>query len=146
MDIAIVLYDRFTALDAIGPYEVLSRLPGREVRFVADQPGPLKTDNGVLTVLVEHGLDELEHPDVVVVPGGPGEVDVRAGGHVQRVAAGRPRDEHLDDVRVHRLADPRGRRAARRQDRHLPLAGARSPAGAGRACRAKSGSSTTASW
>ena len=83
MDIAIVLYDRFTALDAIGPYEVLSRLPGATVRFVADQPGPLKTDNGILTVVAEHGLGELEHPDVIVVPGGPGEVDVRAGGSVQ---------------------------------------------------------------
>ncbi len=82
MDIAIVLYDRFTALDAIGPYEVLSRIPGANLRFLAEEPGPVKTDNGVLTVLVEHGLDELEHPDVVVVPGGPGEVDVRAGSRV----------------------------------------------------------------
>ena len=40
MDIAIVLYDRFTALDAVGPYEVLSRIPGAKVSFVADRPGP----------------------------------------------------------------------------------------------------------
>ncbi|HTQ67486.1 MAG TPA: DJ-1/PfpI family protein [Solirubrobacteraceae bacterium] len=82
MDIAIVLYDRFTALDAIGPYEVLSRLPGANLRFLADEPGPVKTDNGILTVQVEHGLGELEHPDVIVVPGGPGEVAVRAGSRV----------------------------------------------------------------
>jgi transcriptional regulator GlxA family with amidase domain len=82
MDIAIVLYDRFTALDAVGPYEVLSRLPGANLRFLAAEPGPLKTDNGVLTVQVEHALGELEHPDVIVVPGGPGEVDVRAGNNV----------------------------------------------------------------
>jgi len=82
MDIAIVLYDRFTALDAVGPYEVLSRLPGANLRFLAAEPGPVKTDNGVLKVLVEHGLEELEHPDVIVVPGGPGEVDVRAGSRV----------------------------------------------------------------
>jgi transcriptional regulator GlxA family with amidase domain len=82
MDIAIVLYDRFTALDAVGPYEVLSRIPGAKVRFLADQPGPVRTDNGVLTVMVEHGLGELEHPDVILVPGGPGEVEVRAGGRV----------------------------------------------------------------
>ncbi len=50
MDIAIVLYDRFTALDAIGPYEVLSRLPGARVTFVAAEPGPVKTDNGMLAV------------------------------------------------------------------------------------------------
>ncbi len=82
MDIAIVLYDRFTALDAVGPYEVLIRIPDAKVQFLADQPGPVRTDNGILTVLVEHGLDELEHPDVIVVPGGPGEVDVRAGSRV----------------------------------------------------------------
>ncbi len=82
MDIAIVLYDRFTALDAVGPYEVLSRIPGAKVSFVADRPGPVRTDNGVLTMLVEHGLEALEHPDVVVVPGGPGEVQVRAGSRV----------------------------------------------------------------
>jgi transcriptional regulator GlxA family with amidase domain len=82
MDIAIVLYDRFTALDAVGPYEVLSRIPGAKLSFLAEHPGPVTTDNGILTVLVEHGLEEIEHPDVVVVPGGPGEVDVRAGSRV----------------------------------------------------------------
>ena len=82
MDIAIVLYDRFTALDAVGPYEVLSRIPGAKVRFLAQEPGPVRTDNGILTVLAEHGLEELEHPEVIVVPGGPGEVDVRAGTRV----------------------------------------------------------------
>jgi transcriptional regulator GlxA family with amidase domain len=82
MDIAIVLYDRFTALDAIGPYEVLSRLPGARVRFLAAEPGPVTTDNGLLTVLAEHGLDELERPEVIVVPGGPGEVAARAGGRL----------------------------------------------------------------
>ena len=80
MDIAIVLYDRFTALDAVGPYEVLSRVPGAQVRFVAVEPGPITTDNGILTVLVEHSLAEFEHPEVIVVPGGPGEVAARAGG------------------------------------------------------------------
>ena len=44
MDIAIPLYDRFTALDAIGPYEVLSRLPGAGVDFVAHEPGLVRTD------------------------------------------------------------------------------------------------------
>jgi transcriptional regulator GlxA family with amidase domain len=82
MDIAIVLYDRFTALDAVGPYEVLSRVPGAAVRFLAVQPGPITTDSGILTILAEHSLEELEHPDVIVVPGGPGEVAVRAGGRL----------------------------------------------------------------
>jgi putative intracellular protease/amidase len=82
MNIAIVLYDRFTALDAIGPYEVLSRLPGASVAFVAAEAGPVRTDNGMLTLLVERSLVQMPEPDIVLVPGGPGEVVQRAGGAV----------------------------------------------------------------
>jgi putative intracellular protease/amidase len=82
MNIAIVLYDKFTALDAIGPYEVLSRLPGASVKFVAAEPGPIKTDNGMLTILAEHTLEQVPAPDILLVPGGPGEVAQRAGGAV----------------------------------------------------------------
>jgi transcriptional regulator GlxA family with amidase domain len=80
MNIAILLYDKFTALDAIGPYEVLSRLPGATVTFVAAESGPVRTDNGMLTLLAEHSLADIRRPDVVLVPGGPGEVAARAGG------------------------------------------------------------------
>jgi putative intracellular protease/amidase len=80
MNIAIVLYDRFTALDAIGPYEVLSRLPGASVAFVATEAGPVSTDNGMLTILAERSLEQAGQPDIVLVPGGPGEVAARAGG------------------------------------------------------------------
>jgi transcriptional regulator GlxA family with amidase domain len=82
MKIAIVLYDRLTALDAIGPYEVLSRLPGARLTFVAAERGPVHTDNGMLTLLAEHTLEEVGDPDIVLVPGGPGEVAARAGGPV----------------------------------------------------------------
>jgi transcriptional regulator GlxA family with amidase domain len=80
MDIALLIYDRFTALDAIGPYEVLSRLPGARLSFVAQQAGPVRTDNGALTIIAEHAIGEVEPPDVLLVPGGPGEVVARAGG------------------------------------------------------------------
>jgi putative intracellular protease/amidase len=80
MNIAILLYDKFTALDAIGPYEVLSRLPGASVTFVAQQPGPVRTDNGMLTVLAETAIDELRSPEILLVPGGPGEAAARATG------------------------------------------------------------------
>ena len=80
MNIAIVLFDRFTALDAIGPYEVLSRLPGASLSFAAVESGPVRTDNGMLTLVAEHSLQELDAPDIVLVPGGPGEVAARAGG------------------------------------------------------------------
>jgi putative intracellular protease/amidase len=72
MKIAIPLFDGFTALDAVGPYEVLARLPGAEVRFLAAEPGVKRTDNGMLSVFVESALTELPDPDVLLVPGGPG--------------------------------------------------------------------------
>ena len=72
MDIAIPLFDRFTALDAVGPYETLSRLPGARVTFVAAEPGPIATDNGMLRIVAEKALDELPNPEIVVVPGGIG--------------------------------------------------------------------------
>jgi transcriptional regulator GlxA family with amidase domain len=79
MKIAILLYDRLTALDAIGPYEVLSRLPGASLMFVAAERGPVRTDNGMLTLVAEHSIDEAGRPEIVLVPGGPGEVAARAG-------------------------------------------------------------------
>jgi transcriptional regulator GlxA family with amidase domain len=80
MNTAILLYDGFTALDAIGPYEVLSRLPGGRATFVAAEAGPVRTDNGMLTVHAERSLAEVRSPEIVLVPGGPGEVAERAGG------------------------------------------------------------------
>ncbi|PTM84875.1 DJ-1/PfpI family protein [Streptomyces sp. VMFN-G11Ma] len=73
MQFAIVLYDRFTALDAVGPYETLGRLPGSEVVFVAERTGPVRTDSGNLALVADKTLAEVPHPDVVVVPGGPGQ-------------------------------------------------------------------------
>ncbi|WP_439030481.1 DJ-1/PfpI family protein [Gordonia terrae] len=70
--IAIVLYPQFTALDFIGPYEVLRNLPDAEVRFVWHEPGPIVADSGVLVVGATHSFDETPSPDVVLVPGGPG--------------------------------------------------------------------------
>jgi transcriptional regulator GlxA family with amidase domain len=72
MLIAIPLFDRVTALDAIGPYEVLQRLPDTEVRFVGTQVGLVRTDNGMLGLEVDATLAETSRPDAVVVPGGVG--------------------------------------------------------------------------
>jgi transcriptional regulator GlxA family with amidase domain len=77
MQIAVLLYDRFTALDAIGPYEVLSRLPDADVVFVAAEPGPVSTDTRRLTIVAERSLDEVPHPDILLIPGGPGEDALR---------------------------------------------------------------------
>ncbi|MCV7431976.1 DJ-1/PfpI family protein [Mycolicibacterium bacteremicum] len=70
MQIAIVLYPGFTALDFIGPYETLRWLPEAEVRFVWHEPGPVVADSGVLVVGATHSFDETPAPDVVLVPGG----------------------------------------------------------------------------
>lgn len=75
MDIAIALYPRFTALDAIGPYEVLRNLPDATVTFVAERPGEIRNDVGSLGLRADASLDDLPAPDVVVVPGGPGQSD-----------------------------------------------------------------------
>jgi len=72
MDIAIPLYDRFTALDCVGPYEVLSRLPDARVVFVASEAGPVQADTRMLTLVAEQSLDEVPEPDIVCVPGGFG--------------------------------------------------------------------------
>jgi putative intracellular protease/amidase len=73
MQIVILIYDKFTALDAIGPYEVLSRLNGAEVLFAAERPGPVRTDTGMLAVTADAALADAPHPDIVLVPGGPGQ-------------------------------------------------------------------------
>jgi len=73
MEIAILLFDRLTALDAIGPYEVLSRIPGSIVKFVGKQAGTFRTDVGSLALIADYSLDEVTSPDIFVVPGGPGQ-------------------------------------------------------------------------
>ncbi|HEU0172924.1 MAG TPA: DJ-1/PfpI family protein [Blastocatellia bacterium] len=73
MEIAILLFDRLTALDAVGPYEVLSRIPGATVKFVAKELGPKRTDVGSLALVADYALDQVPSPDIVVIPGGPGQ-------------------------------------------------------------------------
>jgi putative intracellular protease/amidase len=97
MNIAILLFNRLAALDAVGPYEVLSRLPGAKVTFVAEQAGPprlgghspsasipvsVSTDPGPLALLADAALTELEHPEILIVPGGPGQVALMDDGPV----------------------------------------------------------------
>ncbi|WP_031088885.1 DJ-1/PfpI family protein [Streptomyces sp. NRRL WC-3549] len=73
MQIAIVLFDRFTALDAVGPYEMLSRVPGAETVFVAERTGAVRNDSDGLALVAGRSLADVPAPDVVVVPGGPGQ-------------------------------------------------------------------------
>lgn len=76
MEIVILIYNRFTALDAIGPYEVLSRLPGAKIKFVAPTKGDTRTDVGTLGIVVDYELGDIDKADVLVVAGGPGARDL----------------------------------------------------------------------
>jgi putative intracellular protease/amidase len=67
-EIALFLYEDMTALDAVGPYEVLARLPEAEVKFVASTPGPKKTDVG-LVLTADSALEDVPAPDIIVIPG-----------------------------------------------------------------------------
>jgi putative intracellular protease/amidase len=72
MDIAIPIFEGITALDAIGPYEVLARLPGARVRFVAITPGTYRTDDKQLALVADEPLTAVPHPEIILVPGGFG--------------------------------------------------------------------------
>ena len=77
MELAILLFDRVTALDAVGPYEVLQRVPGMTVRFAATEPGVKTTEDGSLGIVADTLLEDVPAPDIVLVPGGVGELAIR---------------------------------------------------------------------
>jgi putative intracellular protease/amidase len=85
MQIAVFVYDHFTALDAVGPYEVLSRIPGADVVFVAEQAGPVRCDTGSLAVVADASIDDVSSPDILVVPGWSGarQTDLLGPGRVR---------------------------------------------------------------
>ena len=72
MQVAYLLYDRFTALDITGPHDVLNSVPGNESIFVAEQAGPIRNESDTLSLVADASLDEVTSPDIVVVPGGYG--------------------------------------------------------------------------
>jgi transcriptional regulator GlxA family with amidase domain len=70
LQIAILLYSGVSALDAVGPWEVLSYLPDVEIRFVGREVGPIVAEGGALLMAITHSLSETLSPDIVLVPGG----------------------------------------------------------------------------
>jgi putative intracellular protease/amidase len=72
MQIAILIFDRLTMLDAIGPYEVLHRVPGADVVVVAEEPGEKRDEKGLTALVADHSLSDVTAPDVLVIPGGFG--------------------------------------------------------------------------
>ena len=87
LTIAFVLYDRMTALDVIGPMEVLRFIPGTRLHFVSAARGPVHTDTPPLDLYASASFDEVPDPDVVVVPGGPGTDSVLDGPLVEWLRA-----------------------------------------------------------
>jgi putative intracellular protease/amidase len=72
MQIAYLLYDRFTALDIIGPHDVLNSVPGNESIFVAEDPGPVRNESDTVSLVADASINEVTSPDIVVIPGGFG--------------------------------------------------------------------------
>lgn len=69
MKVAMLVYDRFTALDLIGPYEILNAVPGLELQFVAKRAGPVAVDSGAFALVAPYALSEVPRADVLLVPG-----------------------------------------------------------------------------
>ena len=82
MHVAIPLFPQFTALDAIGPYEVLQRIPDMTVTFIGHERGEVRSDNGFLGITLDATFEEMPNPEVIVFPGGVG---TRALMHDERV-------------------------------------------------------------
>lgn len=78
MKIVFFLYDGMTALDAVGPYEVLACMSDAEVVFVAEEAGPVMTDTGSLLLVAEKSIAEIDSADILLIPGGPGDEAVMA--------------------------------------------------------------------
>ena len=78
MEIAFLLFDGITPLDAIGPFEVFGKLPGAEIRMVAKEKGEVRTKGQSLAMIADYALADVAKPEILVVPGGPG-ADAMAG-------------------------------------------------------------------
>ncbi|HTR95666.1 MAG TPA: DJ-1/PfpI family protein [Trebonia sp.] len=83
MQIVIALFDRFTALDAVGPHQVLHHLPGAEVIFAAQRVRGITDDSGTLTLQAQAAYADVPRPDIIVVPGGPGQAAQMTPGPLQ---------------------------------------------------------------
>lgn len=76
MQIVIPLFPRFTALDGIGPYEVLQRIPGFDITFIGHKTGEVRSENGFLGITVDAEFEDITRPDIIVFPGGVGTRDL----------------------------------------------------------------------
>jgi len=92
MNVVFLVFEGITALDTVGPYEVLSRLPGARVTFAGPSRGVVRTENGSLGLVADVAIDEISSCDLLIVPGGFGtralERDARVLAWIRAVDAG----------------------------------------------------------
>ncbi len=72
MQVVIPLFPKFTALDGVGPYEVLQRIPSIDVTFIGHRRGEVRSENGFLGLTADGTFEDFPKPDVIVFPGGVG--------------------------------------------------------------------------
>jgi transcriptional regulator GlxA family with amidase domain len=73
MQIVIALFDRFASLDAVGPFQVFTHLPTAQVIFASERPRLVHDESGSLSLHAEAAYRDVPHPDIILVPGGPGQ-------------------------------------------------------------------------
>ncbi len=78
MEVVLLLFDGITALDAVGPCEVLARLPGARVSFVGSTPRVVKAAHASLGLRASAAFADVKRADLLLVPGGPGVRDLLA--------------------------------------------------------------------
>jgi transcriptional regulator GlxA family with amidase domain len=83
MQIVIALYDRFAPLDAVGPYQVFIRLPGAKIIFASERTGLVRDEAGFLALRADAAYADVPDPDVILIPGGPGQADHMTRGPLQ---------------------------------------------------------------
>jgi cyclohexyl-isocyanide hydratase len=77
--VAFLLFPDVTQLDLTGPAQVLSRVPGASVHFVAKTSMPVPTDCG-FSLLPTGTFADVGRADIVCVPGGVGDQDAMEDG------------------------------------------------------------------
>jgi transcriptional regulator GlxA family with amidase domain len=72
LQVVIPLFPQFTALDGVGPYEVLQRIPQIDVTFIGHRRGEVRSENGMLGMTIDACFEDFPEPDIIVFPGGVG--------------------------------------------------------------------------
>ena len=121
LQIAIPLFPKFTALDAVGPYEVLQRIPTFDIVFVGHRRGEVRSENGMIGLTADATFEEIPAPDVVVFPGGVGTRPLRTRRARARVGAPGARRQPVHHLGLHRFGGPRRGRTAAGSHGHHPL-------------------------